>query len=78
MRVAISLLVTGLMFSSLAANYQEMVYRFSAQELLPSASQQLLSVKPKPKAKQPGKPVPHRGSGRRELMEYYGNNYPAV
>ncbi|MFK0729823.1 MAG: heterocyst-inhibiting protein PatX [Gloeotrichia echinulata GP01] len=78
MRAAISLLVSGLVFGSLALNCQGMVYRFSNLRLSPSASQQMLSVKPKPKANQPEKPAPHRGSGRRELMEYYGNIHPAV
>ena len=78
MRVAISLLVSGLMFSSLAVNYQGMVYRFSDLGLAPSGSEQMLSVKLKPRVNQPEKPVPHRGSGRRELMEYYGNSHPAV
>jgi hypothetical protein len=78
MRVAISLLVSSLVFGSLAFNDQTMANQLSYQTLTDSGSEQLLSVRPKPKPNQPEKPAPHRGSGRRELMEYYGNNHPAV
>lgn len=78
MRVAISLLVSSLVFGSLAFNQQTMANQLSYQTLTASGSEQLLSVRPKPKPNQPEKPAPHRGSGRRELMEYYGNIHPAV
>ncbi|AFY35931.1 heterocyst-inhibiting protein PatX [Calothrix sp. PCC 7507] len=78
MRAAISLLVSSLVFGSLAFNYQGMANQLSRQMLASSGSEELLSVRPKPKPNQPEKPAPHRGSGRRELMEYYGNNHLAV
>ncbi|WP_017652034.1 heterocyst-inhibiting protein PatX [Fortiea contorta] len=78
MRAAISLLVSSLVFGSLASNHQAMMNHSSYQALTPVESEQLLSVRPKPKPNQPEKPAPHRGSGRRELMEYYGNIHPAV
>jgi hypothetical protein len=75
MRVATSLLVSSLMFGSLAFNYQAMVNHFSYQMLATSSPENLLAMRPKPKPNQPEKPVPHRGSGRRELMEYQDNTY---
>ncbi len=78
MRAAISLLVSSLVFGSLAFNYQAMATQLLSQMLTPSGSGELLSMRPKPKPNQPEKPAPHRGSGRRELMEYYGNNHPTV
>lgn len=66
MRTAISLLVTSFVFGSLAINFQEignslaneMFSNYGEQELLLSRSN---SNKPK---------APHRGSGRREFVEY--------
>jgi hypothetical protein len=71
MRTAISLLVSSFVFGSLALTSSGTV-----QELLSNpGSQQLLSVQPK-KSKKPGQPVPHRGSGRREIMEYSSQSNP--
>lgn len=78
MRVAISLLVSSLMFGSLAFNYQAMVNHLSYQMLATPNSESLLALRPKPKPNRPEKPAPHRGSGRRELMESQGNSHLTV
>ncbi|MBW4644491.1 MAG: hypothetical protein KME23_16140 [Goleter apudmare HA4340-LM2] len=78
MRVAISLLASSLVFGSLAFDYQAMVNHLSSQMLANSGSEHLLSARPKPKSNQPERPVPHRGSGRRELMEYSGKTHPTI
>lgn len=78
MRAVVSLLASSLLMATLVFDYQLMVNRFSNLLLASSAPQQLLSARPKPKPNQPEKPAPHRGSGRRELMEYYGNVRAAV
>lgn len=78
MRAVVSLLASSLVMATLVFDYQLIVNRFSNLLLASSASQQLLSARPKPKPNQPEKPAPHRGSGRRELMEYYRNVRPAV
>ncbi|BAZ30987.1 hypothetical protein NIES4074_34550 [Cylindrospermum sp. NIES-4074] len=78
MRAAISLLVSSLVFGSLAFNCEAMLSQLSLLLLASSGSQQLVSAKPKPRPNQPEKPVPHRGSGRRELMEYFGITLPVV
>lgn len=72
MRAAISLLVTTFIFGSLA---------FGTQNLFQSTSETQLTaskIKPGSKPKKPEKPFPHRGSGRRELMEYFVISHPAV
>lgn len=68
MRVAISLLITGLLFGSLAVNDP-----MSDLFLSNSDSQKLLSAKPRPSTKRP-----YRGSGRRELLEYFGRTQTNV
>ncbi|AFZ23040.1 hypothetical protein Cylst_0712 [Cylindrospermum stagnale PCC 7417] len=73
MRAAIPLLVSSLVFGSLALNCEAMLGQLSRLLLVSSGSQLLVSAKPKPRPNQPDKPVPHRGSGRRELMESFGN-----
>ncbi|OUL18877.1 hypothetical protein BV378_34505 [Nostoc sp. RF31YmG] len=78
MRAVVSLLASSLVMATLIFDYQAMVNRVSHLLLASSASEQLLSARPKPKPNQPEKPTPHRGSGRRELMEYYGNVRSAV
>ena len=80
MRATISLLITCLVFGSLAFNYQVIANRLSNLLLSYDDSEQFISVKPKPKPRtnQPELPIPHRGSGRRELMQYVGQTYPAV
>ncbi|QIR37595.1 hypothetical protein HCG51_13325 [Tolypothrix sp. PCC 7910] len=78
MRAVVSLLASSLVAVSFAINCQATINQFS--RLLPSSSgsEHLLSARPKPKPNQPEKPVPHRGSGRRELIESYKNVHPAV
>ncbi len=65
MRAAISLLITTAFLGSLTVN---------CQNLLPSSSEtpQIMASKVKTgkNGKKPQQPIPHRGSGRRELMEY--------
>ncbi|MDZ7956821.1 MAG: hypothetical protein RMY34_02750 [Aulosira sp. DedQUE10] len=78
MRAVVSLLASSLVVASLAFSYQALVNQFSHLLLASSASEQLLSARPKPKPNQPEKPVPHRGSGRRELMESYKNVHLTV
>jgi hypothetical protein len=72
MRATISLLITGLVFGSLAFNRHAIANSLSNLLLSFSDLEQLISVKPQPKPKpnQPEQPVPHRGSGRRQLMQY--------
>ncbi len=80
MRATISLLIIGLVFGSLAFNYQAMANRLSNLFVSFSEEEQFISVEPKPKTRtnKPQEPKPHRGSGRRELMQYVGQTYPAV
>ncbi|NJL64266.1 MAG: hypothetical protein HC903_23660 [Methylacidiphilales bacterium] len=65
MRVAISLLITTFFLGSLTVN---------DQNLSPSSSETPQTMASKAKSgknrKKPEQPIPHRGSGRRELMEY--------
>lgn len=72
MRATISLLITGLVFGSLAFNCQAITNHLSNLLLSFSDSEQLISAKPQPQTRynQPELPVPHRGSGRRQLMQY--------
>jgi hypothetical protein len=82
MRAAISLLVSSLVFGSLAFNCQATANHLSSILLSSSGSQHLVSAKPKskskPKPNQPENPTPNRGSGRRDLMKYIVNTHPSV
>jgi hypothetical protein len=69
MRAAISLLVSSLVFSSLALNCEAGITRFSRLLINASGSQQLLADNSKPGPNEPEQPSPHRGSGRRESNE---------
>jgi hypothetical protein len=74
MRAVVSLLASSLVIATLTFSYQAMVNLMSDMLLAsPTGQPFLLSARPKTKPNQPEKPAPHRGSGRRELMEYYGN-----
>ena len=70
MRTTISLLVTSFVYvGSLAVNFQGIGNSLSKEMFSTSGEQELLlsrSNSSKPKA-------PHRGSGRREFMEYSNN-----
>ncbi|HLO85078.1 MAG TPA: hypothetical protein VK203_08725 [Nostocaceae cyanobacterium] len=78
MRTAISLLVSSLVFGSLAVNYEAILANLSHFLVVGSGSQLLTASTTKPKPNKPENPTPHRGSGRRELMEYFGNIHSAV
>jgi hypothetical protein len=69
MRAAISLLVSSLILGSLAGNCEAKLGQLSHLLLAKTGSQQLVSVKPRPRPEKPA----HRGSGRRELMESFRN-----
>ncbi|MBF2066982.1 MAG: hypothetical protein IGS39_21585 [Calothrix sp. C42_A2020_038] len=73
MRTVISLLVTTLFLSSLVLEFQNSS-QFKSDMNLILASR----TKPGSKPKKPEQPIPHRGSGRRNLMEYFVGNSPAV
>jgi hypothetical protein len=68
MRATISLLITGLVFGSLAFNRHAIANCLSSLLVSFSDSEQLISGEPKPTKTE--QPVPHRGSGRRQLMQY--------
>ncbi|WP_016950516.1 heterocyst-inhibiting protein PatX [Anabaena sp. PCC 7108] len=78
MRAAISLLVSSLVFGSLAFNCEAVLTRLSYLLIATSGSQQLLADKPKTSPNQPETPAPHRGSGRKESMGYSRNIYSVV
>jgi hypothetical protein len=80
MRATISLLVTSLVFGSLAFDCQAMTNSLSNLLVSFSGSEEFILVKAKPKTRtnQPEMPIPHRGSGRRELMQYVAQTYPTV
>jgi hypothetical protein len=65
MRAAISLLITTALLGSLTVSHKNLL-------LSSSESQQIIAskVKSSRKPKRPEQPIPHRGSGRRELVEY--------
>lgn len=73
MRALISLLASSLVTATLIFSYQVMANLMSDMLLVSAATPTLLSARPKTKPNQPDKPAPHRGSGRRELMEYNRN-----
>jgi hypothetical protein len=70
MRVTISLLVSSLVFGSLALDYPGKA-NHTSRKMLSVDAQPLLwaQSKPKPKPNEPEDPTPHRGSGRRDLIE---------
>jgi hypothetical protein len=82
MRTTISLLVLSLVFGSLAVNYETILANLSDLFVIGSGvnsgSQLLTASTTKPKPNKPENPTPHRGSGRRELMEYFPNIHSAV
>jgi hypothetical protein len=78
MRAAISLLVPSLVFGSLAFNYEAVFTSLSCLLIANSGAGQLLADTTKPGPNQPEQPAPHRGSGRKESMEYFRNIHSAV
>ncbi len=67
MRTAISLLVTSFVFGSLAVNFQGIGNSLAKATFSISGEQELLLSRSHPRNKHK---VPHRGSGRREFVEY--------
>ena len=67
MRTAISLLVTSFVFGSLAVNFQEIGKSVVNEMFSASGEQELLLRRSNPNKKPK---TPHRGSGRREFLEY--------
>jgi hypothetical protein len=65
MRATISLLITIAFFGSLTVNDQNLLLSSSESEQIMASR-----VNSRKQVKKPQRPIPHRGSGRRELMEY--------
>ncbi|TAE53273.1 MAG: hypothetical protein EAZ76_14955 [Nostocales cyanobacterium] len=78
MRAAISLLVSSLVFSSLALNSEAGFSGLSRLLNTYIGSQQLLADNSKPSPNEPEQPAPHRGSGRRESLELFSNIHSFV
>jgi|GEM_PF-2511080 hypothetical protein len=76
MRTAISLLVTSLMLVSLAVNARTASDRLFDM-LAFSDSGELVATR-KARTSKPKKRTEHRGSGRRELIEYFSSTEAAV
>ncbi|MBD2499212.1 heterocyst-inhibiting protein PatX [Anabaena azotica] len=71
MRAAVPMLVSSLVFGSLIFDDQGMANRnltFS-----PSNSEYMLSLNSKHKHNQPETPIPHRGTGRKTMIENIQN-----
>ncbi len=68
MRTTISLLVTSFVFGSLAVNFQATGNSLVNEVFSTSGEQELLLSRSRRRPK-----APHRGSGRREFMEYSNN-----
>ncbi|MBD2302644.1 hypothetical protein H6G80_34550 [Nostoc sp. FACHB-87] len=77
MRVTFSLLVSSVVLGSLVFNGSDSLNR-SYMLIGDTGGKMLLSAKPKPKPKsnEPENPAPHRGSGRRDLIESLNNAFP--
>lgn len=69
MRTTISLLVTSFVFGSLAVNFQATGNSLVNEMFSTSGEQELLLSRSNPRKPK----APHRGSGRREFMEYSNN-----
>jgi len=67
MRVAVPVLVSSLVFCSFIFARLEMANRNSTLSLF--NSEYMLSLNSKPKRNQPERPVLHRGTGRRSMLE---------
>ncbi|MEH2157318.1 heterocyst-inhibiting protein PatX [Nostoc sp.] len=75
MRAAISLLISSLVFGPLASNCQAMVNHLSYGLLSTPTSEQWLSAASE---QNPDDAPRHRGSGRREVTQKFGNIYAVV
>ncbi|GCL38914.1 MAG: heterocyst-inhibiting protein PatX [Sphaerospermopsis kisseleviana] len=78
MRAAISLLVSSLVFGSLAFNYEAKFTSLSCLLIANFGSEKLFADNSKPGPNQPEQPAPHRGSGRKESMEFFSNIHSFV
>lgn len=78
MRAAISLLVSSLVFGSLAFDYEAVFTNLSCLLIANSGLGELLADNSKPGPNQPQQPAPHRGSGRKESMEFMNNIHSLV
>ncbi|MBK1986394.1 hypothetical protein A0J48_002315 [Sphaerospermopsis aphanizomenoides BCCUSP55] len=78
MRAAISLLVSSLVFGSLAFNYEAEFTGIFHPLTGNSGSGKLLADNSKPGPNEPEQPAPHRGSGRKESIEFFLNINSAV
>jgi hypothetical protein len=67
MRVATSIIVSSLLFGSLAINCEAVQTQISRQITAKIDSPQLLAQQTKPSPNQPQNPNRHRGSGRKGL-----------
>jgi hypothetical protein len=73
MRVATSIIVSSLLFGSLAINSQTVHTRISGLMMAKIDSPQLLAEQTKPSPNQPQNPNRHRGSGRKGLDASFGS-----
>ncbi|MBD2135313.1 MULTISPECIES: hypothetical protein [unclassified Sphaerospermopsis] len=78
MRAAISLLVSSLVFGSLAFNYEAKFTSLCCLLIANFGSEKLFADNSKPGPNQPEQPAPHRGSGRKESMEFFSNIHSFV
>jgi hypothetical protein len=73
MRAAISHFISSLVFSSLAINNKALLINLSNELLVSSVFPKLTAANFKLNPQEPEGPVPHRGSGRRESVQYCVN-----
>lgn len=73
MRAAIPVLISSLVFGSLISDSQGMADRNLTISAL--SSKNMLSLKSKPKHNELEETTPHRGTGRRSLMESFSNTH---
>jgi hypothetical protein len=71
MRAAIPVLISSLVFSSLISHSQGMANRSLIGSVF--KSQNMISLKSQPKRNTPEGATPHRGTGRRSLIESFSN-----
>lgn len=78
MRAAISHLILSLVSNSLNIYNKALLLSFSHLLLASSVFPRLLAVNVEVSPHDPEGPVPHRGSGRRESMQYVVNRWATV
>ncbi|EFA69732.1 hypothetical protein CEP10_08440 [Cylindrospermopsis raciborskii S07] len=72
MRAAISILVSSMILGSLAFHHETVFTNPSRLSTSNSGRGLLLADSSKPSPNQPEEPAPHRGSGRKESIEFLG------